>query len=137
MNKIIQISNELYVLIFRTVSIIFIIGSMISLYYKEYELVFSFLFVSLFWIFRGNLFKLKSVSFDKTNIYIDDKVFGLEEIDEIKFNVLSNTYVKINNKKYYFLSVEEEFGFTNKRKILEKYKANIQENKITEITNSK
>ena len=128
MNKKIQLSDDLYVLIFRSVSILFITFSLIALYFREYELGFSMLIVSLFWILKGNLFKLKSVSFDETTIFVDKETFSLDQIEKIEFNALSNTYIQINSVKYFFLAVGEEFGFTNNRKLLQKYMAHVQDN---------
>lgn len=128
MNKKIQLSDDLFVLIFRSVSVLFILFSLIAFYFREYELGFSMLIVSLFWILKGNLFKLKSVSFDETTIFVDKETFSLDQIEKIEFNVLSNTYIQINSVKYFFLAVGEEFGFTNNRKLLQKYMAHVQDN---------
>ncbi|GAA4327162.1 hypothetical protein GCM10023115_25020 [Pontixanthobacter gangjinensis] len=66
------------------------------------------------------MFSLKSISFDDKNVYIDKEKFPLEKISKTKFSPVSSTYIQIDNKKYYFMSIEEDFGFSNKKKILEK-----------------
>ncbi|MUP43932.1 hypothetical protein [Christiangramia aestuarii] len=93
---------------------------LVLLYFHQYVIAFIFLFPVIGWPIKGKLFSLKSISFDDKNVYIDKEKFPLEKISKTKFSPVSSTYIQIDNKKYYFMSIEEDFGFSNKKKILEK-----------------
>ncbi|WP_037317948.1 hypothetical protein [Salegentibacter sp. Hel_I_6] len=124
MSKKHKISNDLLVIIFRAAYVVLWVAFVIVIYLKDYFIAFLLLFPILGWTLKGKIFRLKSVSFDDKYIYINNEIFPLEKIIKIKFGVLSGTYVQINNKKYYFMAIEEEWGITNKKKLLERHQNN-------------
>ena len=119
-----KLSNDLMVLIFRGVYVILLIVFLVLIYFQRYFIVFIFLFPIVGWPISGKLFSLKSISFDDKFIYIDKEKFPLEKISKTRFSPISNTYIKIDDKKYYFMSIEEDFGLSSKKKLLEKFEKN-------------
>ncbi|GAB2765354.1 MULTISPECIES: hypothetical protein [Bacteria] len=121
MNKKYQLSSDLLVLLFRAAFILIVFAFVTVIFLEDYFVAVLLLFPLFGWGFGGKLFQLKSVSFDKEHVFIGKKVFPVKNIQKVEFNFLSKTYIQIGETKYYFISIEEEFGLNNKKEILQKF----------------
>lgn len=128
----IKLSNDIFAILLKTVWFILVALVVYFIYTGEYFLVLIFSFPILGWGLNSKLFRVKSVSFNKKDIFIGSKKFDLAQIEEIESHVLRNSFVKIKGRKYYFIAPLNDHGLENN---LEKLKMFI-ENRENEIIDS-
>ena len=129
----IKLSNDIFTLILRTVWFILLALVIYFVFKEDYFLVLIFSFPVLGWTLQSKLFRVNSISFNRERIYIGKRKFDLIEIQEIESHILKNSYVKINDKKYFFMAPINDHGLENNLEKLKSYMTN-RKNEILKST---
>ncbi len=129
----IKLSNDMFTALLKTVWLFLVILMVYFLYNKDYFLVIIFSFPVIGWALASNLFKTKSVLFNREEILIGSKKFDLTQIEEIESHILSNSFLKINGRKFFFVAPFSDHGLDNKIKKLKEF-AEARKNEKLEST---
>ena len=116
----VELSNTLLTVFFKGVLFLFL-GIIVFLVIRgntDYFLIGLFSFVAIGWIIRGKLFQLVKVEFDKDFIYINDNPNSYDNIQDINYSLIFKCYIKLEGRKYFFMSDPSEILIKTKRKHL-------------------